>query len=222
MKIKFLQIAIAQWEHNNKLKGYFHCTIGVNLDTNELTRIYPVELFKMRKNGVYIIDVEPMNCHRENSYKPIHIEEVGMYNKVQTNKIINSLNITSISKMNQDKISMGIIDVSDKLINIEINKNYIDDMQFDLFDDTDFAKIKSLENKNFSSKIKKDIRIKFPTNETAQGFRDLSYNEFHFFVGLEKNNSIPQYYNSNLYNRMIVGNLRNHRSIFIGLCLFKS
>jgi hypothetical protein len=65
MKIKFLQIAIAQWEHNNKLKGYFHCTIGVNLDTNELTRIYPVELFKMRKNGVYIIDVEPMNCHRE-------------------------------------------------------------------------------------------------------------------------------------------------------------
>ena len=23
MKIKFLQIAIAQWEHNNKLKGYF-------------------------------------------------------------------------------------------------------------------------------------------------------------------------------------------------------
>ena len=78
MKIKFLQIAIAQWEHNNKLKGYFHCTIGVNLDTNELTRIYPVELFKMRKNGVYIIEVEPMNCHRENSYKPIHIEEVGL------------------------------------------------------------------------------------------------------------------------------------------------
>ena len=35
MKIKFLQIAIAQWEHNNKLKGHFHCTIGVNLDTNE-------------------------------------------------------------------------------------------------------------------------------------------------------------------------------------------
>ncbi len=43
MKIKFLQIAIAQWEHNNKLKGVFHCTIGLNLDSNELVRMYPVE-----------------------------------------------------------------------------------------------------------------------------------------------------------------------------------
>ena len=79
-----------------------------------------------------------------------------------------------------------------------------------------------LENKSYSSKIKKDIRIKFPTKETTQGFRDLSYNEYHFFVGLERNGSIPTYYNNQTYNRMIIGNLRNHRSTFIGLCMFKS
>jgi hypothetical protein len=84
MKIKFLQVAIAQWEHNNKLKGVFHCTIGVNLDTNELVRIYPIEMYKMRKHGVYIVDVEPMTCKRENSFKPIYIKQVGLYTKEQT------------------------------------------------------------------------------------------------------------------------------------------
>lgn len=34
--------------------------------------------------------------------------------------------------------------------------------------------------------------------------------------------TIPNYYNSNKYNKMIVGNLRNHRNVFIGLCMFKS
>ena len=74
---------------------------------------------------------------------------------------------------------------------------------------------------SFSAKIKKDIRIKFPTKATAQGYRDISYNENHFYYGLMKNGSIPNYYNSQLYNRLIVGNMRNHRSVFIGLCIFK-
>lgn len=221
MKIKFLQVAVAQWEHNNKLKGLFHCTIGVNLDTNELTRIYPVELFKMRKNGIYIIEVEPMTCKRENSYKPISIEEIGVYDRVKTNQILNSIKTTSINEMNECKLSMGVIDVSNKVLKIETNQNYVDDSQFDLFEETEFSKVKSLENKSYSAKVKKDIRVKFPTNETMQGFRDLSYNEFHFFVGIEKNGNIPEYYNGFAYNKMIVGNMRNHRSTFIGLCLFK-
>lgn len=222
MKIKFLQIAIAQWEHNNKLKGLFHCTIGVNLDTNELTRIYPVELFKMRKHGIYIIDVEPMTCKRENSYKPLKIKQIGLLDRLETNKILNALPVTSINEMNEKKISMGIIDVSNKIIKIETNKNYVEDSQFDMFENTEFSKIKSLDNKSYSAKVKKDIRIKFPTLETQQGYRDISYNEFHFFIGIDKNGSIPKFYNNQCYNKMIVGNMRNHRSVFIGLCLFKN
>lgn len=222
MKIKFLQVAIAQWEHNNKLKGVFHCTIGVNLDTNELVRMYPVEMYRMRKHGVYIIEVEPMTCKRENSFKPIDIVQVGLFTKEQTNEVLNKIKVTTISELNECKLSMGIIDISNKIIRVETNENYINDTQCDLFDGTEFSKENSLDNKSYSNKIKKDIRVKFPTNETNQGFRDLSYNEYHFFVGLERNGSLPPYYNNHKYNRMIVGNLRNHRSTFIGLCMFKS
>jgi hypothetical protein len=222
MKIKFLQIAIAQWEHNNKLKGVFHCTIGVNLDTNELVRMYPVELYKMRKHGVYIVKVENMSCSRENSFIPIEITQVGLYTKEQTQSILKSIPVTTISKLNEDKLSMGIIDISNKIIRVETNTNYVNDTQCDLFDGTEYSKECSLENKSYSNKIQKDIRIRFPSKETMQGFRDLSYNEFHFFVGLERNGCIPTYYSGQQYNRMIVGNLRNHRSTFIGLCMFKN
>ena len=222
MKINFLQIAISQWEHNNKLKGYFHCTIGINLDTYELTRIYPVERHRMRKNYIYSIEVEPMTCKRENSYKPININQVGFMNREEVNEILNDLKTSSIKYMNDNKLSMGIINIPNKTIRVETNRSYVEDSQFDLFENTQYSKLKSIENKSYSSKIKKDIRIKFLSEDTMQGYRDLSYNEHHFYIGLEKNGLIPNYYNSNKYNKMIVGNLRNHRNVFIGLCMFKS
>jgi hypothetical protein len=222
MKIKFLQIAIAQWEHNNKLKGVFHCTIGVNLNTNELVRIYPINLNQMYKHNVYEIEVEEMTCRRENSFKPISIKQLYKIDQLKTNEILNSINLTTISELNNNKLSMGIIDVSNKQIVVETNLNYVNDTQCDLFSGTEHSIEKSLDNKSYSNMVKKDIRIKFQTNETQQGFRDLSYNENHFFVGLEKNGSLPKFYQKDEWNRMIVGNLRNHRSTFIGLCLFKS
>ena len=60
MKINFLQVAIAQWEHNNKLKGTFHYTINLNMDTLQLVRMYPVERFSMKKHEIYEVEVEPM------------------------------------------------------------------------------------------------------------------------------------------------------------------
>lgn len=222
MKIEFLQVAIAQWEHNNKLKGVFHCTIGVNLNTNELVRMYPVEKYKMQKHGVYLVEVEPMTCKRENSFKPISMEKISLFNRDKTTEILNSISVTTINNLNDNKLSMGVINISDKTIRAELNEHFVNDSQYDLFAETDYSIQKSLVNKSYSSYLKKDIRIKFPTKETCQGYRDLSYNEHHFFVGLEKNGSIPNYYNTNQYDKMIVGNLRNHRSTFIGLCMFKS
>lgn len=219
--IKFLQVAIAQWEHNNKLKGVFHCTIGVNLNTNELVRVYPIEEYKMRKHGVYIMQVEEMTCKRENSYKPIHFKQIGLLDKLETQKILNNIPVTTISDLNLNKLSMGVIYIKNKVIRVETNQNYVNDTQCDLFEDTEYSKNTSLDNKSYSNKIKKDIRIKFPTDETQQGYRNLSYNEHHFFVGIERNGTLPAYYSKQEYNKMIVGNLRNHRSTFIGLCMFK-
>jgi hypothetical protein len=163
-----------------------------------------------------------MTCRRENSFRPINITQIGLFKKEQTEYLLNKIPITTILDLNDSKLSMGVIDISNKIIRVETNINYVNDTQFDLFCGTEYSKQLSLENKSYSSKIKKDIRIKFPTKETTQGFRDLSYNEYHFFVGLERNGSIPTYYNNQTYNRMIIGNLRNHRSTFIGLCMFKS
>jgi len=221
MRINFLQVAIAQWEHNNKLKNKFHCTIGLNIDTNELVRMYPVERFKMRKHEIYNVEVEPMTCKRERSFKPIRMFKIGQLKEQQTNTLLNQISITTIDSLNTNKLSMGIIDINNKHIHIETNENYVNDSQYDLFEHTEYSKVNSLCDKSYSNQLKKDIRIKFADTDTKQGYRDLSYNEHHFFVGLDKNNSIPVYYNTNLYNRMIVGNLRNHRNVFIGLCMFK-
>jgi hypothetical protein len=222
MKIRFLQVAIAQWEHNNKLKGTFHCTIGINLDTYELTRMYPVEMYKMQKHGVYEVEVDSMTCRRENSFKPLKIKQVDLFKKEQTQIILNQIRLTSINELNENHLSMGIVDITSKIIKVETTENYINDSQFDLFEGTEFSKKESLKGKSYSNKLYKDIRVIFPTRETKQGYRDLSYNEHHFFVGLEKNGTLPKYYNDISYDRMIVGNLRNHRSTFIGLCMFKS
>ncbi len=221
MKINFLQVAIAQWEHNNKLKGTFHCTIGLNIDTLELVRMYPLERFSMKKHEIYEVEVEPMTCRRENSYKPIKMKKISKQDAIDTTNLLNKLPVTSIKEMNDNKLSMGIIDITNKKITIETSENFIEDSQFDLFEGTQYSKQKSLLNKSYSYKMKKKIRIKFPCKNTKQHYRDLSYNEHHFFVGIDKNGSIPPYYNSILYNKMIVGNLRNHRSTFIGLCMFK-
>ena len=222
MKIRFLQVAIAQWEHNNKLKGTFHCTIGINLDTYELTRMYPVEMYKMQKHGVYEVIVEPMTCRRENSFRPLKIKQVGLFKKEQTQMILNKIKLTTIDTLNCNHLSMGVVDITDKKIMVLTSKNYVNDSQFDLFEGTEYSIKESLKGKSYSNKLYKDIRILYPTDETKQGYRDLSYNEHHFFVGLEKNDSVPDYYNTNAYNRMIIGNLRNHRNVFIGLCMFKS
>ncbi len=62
---------------NNKLGGYYHCSIGLDLDTNQLTRLYPVGLNTMYKHCKYEIQVEPMTCKRENSYKPVRTRFIG-------------------------------------------------------------------------------------------------------------------------------------------------
>ena len=221
MRINFLQVAIAQWEHNNKLKSKLHCTIGLNMDTGELVRMYPVERFKMRKHEVWNVEVEPMTCRRERSYKPLRMFMTKKLDGKETTQMLNNIPLTNIDTLNKEKLSMGVIDITNKNISVITNENYINDSQYDLFENTEHSKQNSLSGKSYSNELKKDIRIKFPCKNTKQGYRDLSYNEHHFFVGLEKNNSVPPYYNSNLYNRMIVGNLRNHRSTFIGLCMFK-
>lgn len=221
MRINFLQVAIAQWEHNNKLKDKFHCTIGLNIDTNELVRMYPVERFTMRKHEVYSVEVEPMTCKRERSYKPIRMHKIDKFSESETTQRLNKIPLTTIEQLNQNRLSMGIVDITDKNISIVTNDNYVNDSQFDLFENTEYSKQESLCEKSYSNKLKKDIRIKYKCLDTKQGYRDLSYNEHHFFVGIDKNGSIPDYYKSNNYNRMIVGNLRNHRNVFIGLCMFK-
>ena len=217
--IRFLQIAIAQFEMNNKLGGYYHCSIGLNLDTNELTRLYPVAVNSMYKHCKYEIQVEPMTCRREHSYKPVRIRFIGKQQREETDLLLNKIPITTIDRLNDDRLSMGIVDASSKKLLVQTNMQEVYATQSCLFDDVAIAKpiIRS-----HADSVHKDIRIQFEDKRTDQGYRNLSYNESHFYIGLERNGSLPTTYNSSKWDRLIVGNLRNHRSTFIGLCLFKS
>lgn len=220
-KIRFLQIAIAQREWNTKLNGYYHCSIGLNIDTGELTRLYPIAPGKMWKHCVYELSVELMTCRRENSYKPLFTKFIRKQTQEETNEILNKIPITTIDWLNQDRLSMGVIDVSHKRLFVHTNQQEVFDTQMSLFGHDDVI-TKPAIIRNHADIVHKDIRIHFEDKSTKQGYRDLSYNESHFFVGLEKNQCLPNTYDKPHWNRLIVGNLRNHRSTFIGLCLFKS
>lgn len=218
-KIRFLQIAIAQDEYNKKLGDFFHCSIGLNLDTKELTRIYPVDRYSMYKHCVYDIEVEPMTCRRERSYKPIKIRFLYKQEPQLTTDLLNTLKVESIEQLNDTKVSMGIVDVTHKKIIVESNDHEFYDNQLCAFDES--VIIKPMKT-NHAARVRKDIKIKFRASDTKQGYHELKYHEEHFYVGLERNGKLPTYYDTPKWNRLLVGNLRNHRNVFIGLCLFKS
>lgn len=219
-RIKFLQVAIAQKELNRKYDEFYHCSIGVNLETNELTRLYPIEVYSMRKNHIYDIEVEPMTCRRENSYKPIKWRWVKEIDRSHTTSILNNIPLTTIDQLNESKYSMGVVDVSEKRLFVHTNEHEVYATQYSLFQQE--GSTTQLAPTNYAEQVHKDIRIRFKDSDTKQGYRELGYHENHFFVGLEKNKMLPTTYDKPEWNRLIVGNLRNHRSTFIGLCLFKN
>lgn len=217
--IRFLQVAIAQFEMNNKLGDYYHCSIGLDLNTNELVRLYPVALNTMYKHCKYDIQVEPMTCRRERSYRPVRINYIGKQDRKETDLMLNKIPITTVDTLNDERLSMGIVDASSKKLLVQTNMQEVYATQSSLFDDVAVATPKI---RSHADSVHKDIRIQFADKNTDQGYRNLSYNESHFYIGLERNGCLPNTYNMPHWNRLIVGNLRNHRSTFIGLCLFKS
>ena len=218
--IRFLQVAIAQREWNTKLGGFYHCSIGVDVDTNELTRLYPIAPGTMWKHKIYQIQVEPMTCRRERSYKPISIKYLRQQTQEETNAMLNKIPLTSIDQLNDDRLSMGVVDVSQKRLTVCTNMQEVYQTQTSLF--CDDVAILPPPIRSHADVVHKDVRIHFADKRLKQGYRDLSYNESHFYIGLERNGTLPKTYDGTHWDRLIVGNLRNHRSTFIGLCLFKS
>lgn len=218
--INFLQVAVAQREWNTKLKGFYHCSIGIDVDTNELTRLYPIAVGTMWKHKIYAIQVEPMTCRRERSYKPVKIKYVREQTQQETNAMLNKIPLTTIEHLNNERYSMGVVDVSKKRLTVCTNMQEVYHTQTSLFCD-DVQRILP-KMRSHADVVHKDIRIHFDDKQVKQGYRDLSYNESHFYIGLEKNGTLPKTYDAAHWDKLIVGNLRNHRSTFIGLCLFKS
>ncbi len=136
----FVSGVVAQFEMNNKLGGYYHCSIGLDLDTNQLTRLYPVGLNTMYKHCKYEIQVEPMTCKRENSYKPVRTRFIGKQQREETDLLLNRIPITTIDRLNDDRLSMGIVDASSKKLLVQTNMQEVYATQSCLFDDVAIAK----------------------------------------------------------------------------------
>lgn len=218
--IRFLQVAIAQREWNTKLGGFYHCSIGIDVETNELTRLYPIAPSTMWKHKIYDIQAELMTCRRERSYKPVRTRFVAEQTQNDTNAMLNKIPLTTVDHLNEDKLSMGVVDVSQKRLSVSTNMQEVYQTQTSLFCGDECTTTTII--RSHADSVHKDIRIQFEDKQTCQGYRNLSYNESHFYVGLERNGSLPNTYISPSWDRLIIGNMRNHRSTFIGLCLFKS
>lgn len=190
------------------------------METNELTRIYPIAPNTMWKHCVYEVQVEPMSCRRENSYKPLHCKFIRKQLPDTTNELLKRVPLTTINALNDSRLSMGVVDVSMKRIMVSTNMHEVYERQTFLFEQEYGSCVPAV--RSHADSVHRDIRIRFADNELKQQFRELSYNESHFYIGLERNGSLPKTYDGKQWDRLIVGNMRNHRTTFIGLCLFKS
>ena len=166
-RIKFLQVAIAQKELNRKYDEFYHCSIGVNLETNELTRLYPIEVYSMRKNHIYDIEVEPMTCRRENSYKPIKLRWVKEIDRSHTTAILNNIPVITIDQLNESKYSMGVVDVSEKRLFVHTNEHEVYATQYSLFEQD--GNSTQLAATNYAEQVHKDIKIRFKDLDTPLG-----------------------------------------------------
>ena len=60
----------------------------------------------MRKHEIWNVEVEPMTCRRERSYKPLSMFMTKKLDGKETTEMLNNITLTNIDTLNKEKLSM--------------------------------------------------------------------------------------------------------------------
>ena len=228
IKIKYVVLAKSIPEYNKREGLCYTCSLGYSPELG-LIRVYPLPIVAMHKWDIYEITIERNKYDsRDESWKLSSyarkegwaglnndVKLLGTFHPDKIGGIISKYASPSIKELNTDKKSIGLIDIREYRLYWDTNKRYIDSTQYGLFEDVELADF----TKYTKSTKDKEARIYF---RDAKGEHDLQYNEWQIYEYQRKfSASLEAFRFMKNKNLLMVGNMHNHRNIWIGLGMFE-
>ncbi len=229
-KIRYILITKTVPEHSKRDNTLYTCSIGISPELG-LIRLYPLPPTGMHKYGIYELEVERnKRDSRQSSWKLSSysrkeewtnfnedLKYIGQSNEIEIGRYLANYIYPSISKLNELRLSIGVIDVTDFLAYWDINKTFINSCQVGMFEDVELAWFT-----NYTKSTKeKDLRIKF---KDGDGLHNIQYNEWHYYLGQDKYGASAEILNplnNKKRNLLLIGNMLQFQNTWIGLGKFK-
>jgi hypothetical protein len=233
MKITYTVIAKSIPEYSKRDGCLFTCTLGYCHESKSIIRVYPIPLIGMKKWETYIIDVEKNKRDtREESWKLSSYakydnwigldKDVINIGKMDRNKAIKTLLLTkqifpSISILNNQKKSIGIVPINNYNLYWDTNSRFINSLQVGMFEDVELADFTKYTKETKTV----EARIMFTGND---GQHDLQFNDwsvtewYRKFGTIHPINDAFRFLKSKSY--ALLGNMHNYRNNWITLDLY--
>lgn len=231
-KIEYILLAKSIPEYDKRTDGVYTCSLGYSPTLNKMIRVYPLPMVGMKKWGRYVIEVEKnKRDSREESWKLssytrfekfVGFENdllyLGQCNKNALHKILSSIVSPSISNLNENRQSIGVI--SSIVVNPywDTNKRFINTRQIGMFEDVEIA-----DFTKYTKETKlKEARIKF---KDGDGSHDLQLNEWQYYEYQRKfkaDKGAFRYIVKYDYKLLLLGNMLQYRNNWMVLSVFEN
>lgn len=229
-KIEYILLAKSIPEYDKRTDGVYTCSLGYSPTLGKMIRVYPLPLVGMKKWGRYEIEVEKnKRDSRQESWKLssytrfekfVGFEKDMIYkgdcNKANLLKIMYSLCSPSISDLNKNRSSIGIVS-SDTVNPYWVSNNrFINTAQVGMFEDVEIA-----DFTKYTKETKcKEARVKFKDQD---GDHDLQLNEWQYYEYQRKFKADKEAFRYIAkYKRkiLLLGNMLQYRNNWMVLSVF--
>lgn len=229
VKTRYCLLAKSIPEYSKRDGTLYTCSIGLSPEFG-LIRIYPLPPSGMKKWGIYEVEIEKNKLdNRKESWKlssytrknnwigfSEDIKYIGDMNKKIVGNILSDYISPSISQLNTERKSIGLISCSSFNLKWCPNERFINTNQIGLFEDVEIADFCSYtkETKNYES------RILF---NDMDGIHNLQYNEWGVYEYQRKYSASMDAFRFLIPSQnscVLIGNMNSHRSSWIALGIF--
>jgi hypothetical protein len=229
MKIRYCLLVKTIPEYSKRDGTLYTCSIGLSPELG-LIRIYPLPPTGMKKWGIYELDVERnKRDSRKESWKlssysrkenwTSFTDDVMFLRMANKSKVLSYLAnyiSPSISELNKERKSIGLIKADHIYGYWDVNKKFVNTSQVGMFEDVELAWFASYTK----TTKQKESRVKFID---ADGKHDLQLNEWGLYEYQRKfgaKEDAFRFINKGNSNYLMVGNMHNYRSTWIGMTTF--
>lgn len=230
MRIRYCLLVKTVPEYSKRDGTLYTCSIGISPELG-LIRIYPLPPTGMKKWGIYELEVERnKRDSRKESWKLSSYsrkdnwtgftQDVKYIRDANKNKVLSYLSnyiAPSISYLNEQRKSIGLIKANSLHGYWDANNKFINTKQIGMFEDVELAWFASYTK----STKQKESRVKFIDQD---GQHDLQLNEWGLYEYQRKFGAKKEafrFINGKTDSYLMVGNMHNYRSTWIGMSVFQ-